>query len=170
HTAGSPLPLPRIEGGLVSVLTDDPGAQVALELRLPLEYDQIYEAQPLPLILSMSISPSRQEPVRWAVVLGEDAALPYSLNNAFGNAIPRGDRRTFENVWVQGDVETAWYYRNAGAARPGEAPDRFPNMLGSVLAGASPSAEIIELSVVGPSRGPLLIDTGPHKFWAYTYR
>lgn len=164
YKSGEPLPIPRIDGGLVSVLTDDPGAQIDLELSLPLQYDQIYEAQPPPLILGISIAPSRHGPVRWAIVLGEDAALPYSLNDPAGHAMPRGERRGFENVWVQGDAETAWYYRNAGAGRPGEAPTRFPNMLGSVLAGISPPADTIKLSVVGPSRGPLLVDTGPQQY------
>jgi hypothetical protein len=163
YKAGSPRLTTRFSGGQVYVLTDDPAAQIELDLRLPLGFDQVYEGQPPPLILQISIRPSTDGPVHWAIVLGGDAALPYSLNDPAGNALPHGERRGFDNVWVQGNVKTAWYYRNAGAGRPGETPTRFPNMLGSVLAGTSHPEDTIELSVVGPARGPLLIDTGPQQ-------
>jgi hypothetical protein len=163
-TIGSPTPVPETDGGVISVLTDDPEAQIDVDLSLPLKFDEIYEDQLPPVILDVSVRRSTTAQVRWAILLVGDAALPYSLTDAAGDALPRGGRRGFDQVWVQGDVESATYYRNARTGRPGEVEERVGNASESVLAGTSSGAKTFAIHVVGPSEKPLLIDTGPQQY------
>ena len=46
------------------------------------------------------------------------------------NALERGERRAFSDVWVQGDAQEAWFVRNANRSI-----FRDPDMRGSVLFG-----------------------------------
>lgn len=163
-TAGSPRTPAEINGGSITVVTDDPAARISVALRLALDYGKTWENQPPPLMLNVIIEPSSEKATKWAIVLRDDAALPYSLEDPSGNALPRGDRRGSDAVWVQGNIDSAWYARNAGIGWPGEPVERFPNALGSVLAGTGPSANVIEIAVIGPTRGPLLDDTGPSQY------
>ena len=111
---GSPkVTTPPERGSQVYVLTDDPGARIHIELRLTLNFGELYDGRPPPLDLTVRVRPSRDTPVRWAIVLDEGARLPWPAGEAAGNALPRGERRAFSDVWVQDGAQEAWFVRNA---------------------------------------------------------
>jgi hypothetical protein len=139
------------------VLTDDPGARVHIDLQLTLNYGELYDGRPPPLDLEIRVTPSRDTPVRWAIILSEGARLPWPAGEAAGNALERGARRAFSDVWGQGDAQEACFVRNASGFL------RSPDMRGSVLLGTGkpvPKGRTFELTVVAPTDGPLVLDSG----------
>jgi hypothetical protein len=144
------------------VVTDDPGARIHIGLQLTLNFGDLYDGRPPPLDLDVRVTPSRDTPVRWAIVLNDDVRLPLPAGEPAGTALPRGERRAFTDTWIQGDVQDAWFVRNAS----GSASDpsfRDPDMGGSVLFGTGkPVAKgrSFLVDVTAPTNGPLVLDSG----------
>jgi hypothetical protein len=157
--SGSPRVLqPPERVSHIGVVTDDPQATVDVRLELPLDFGEIYEDVPPPLLLKITFKPGSASAVKWAIILTEDVALPWSTDEPAGSALPGGGGRAFDDVWVQGDVKEAWFVRNAG-----ERQERFPNMLGSIIFGTTTSpkgSHDLTVEVVGPTAGPMLADVG----------
>jgi len=157
---GSPgVTTPPERSSEIYVVTDDPGARIHLGLTLTLNFGELYPGRPPPLDLTVRIRPSRDTPLRWAIVLNEGARLPWPAGEPAGTALPRGERRAFSDVWVEGDdVQEAWFVRNASGWL-----FRDPDMRGSVLFGTGkPAAKgrSLELKVTAPTDGPLVLDAG----------
>ena len=157
YLSGRQEGLPDPGAGMVSVLTNDPTARVRVHQSLTaagLDYLPV-----APLSLDVSIATSRTRPLRWAILLTEDFALPFD-GVPSGDALPRGHRRRLLDVWVDGTSTKAWYIRDAGLLRSKEFGPT-PTMLASVLLGeATPRDGVIEVSVVGPTKRPLIDDVG----------
>ena len=142
----------------IGVVTDDPQATVDVRLSLPLDFGEIYEDIPPPLILDITFKPSKASAIKWAIILTDDVGLPWSTDEPAGSALPSGGDRAFDDVWVQGDVEEAWFVRNAG-----ESEDRTPSMLGSIIFGTTTSPKrphALTVEVVGPTDRPMVADSG----------
>lgn len=146
----------------IYVVTDDPGARIDIGLQLTLNYGDLYDGRPPPLDLDVRVTPSRDTPVRWAIVLDQDVRMPGPAGEPAGKPRRLPERRAFAEVWVDGDVQDAWFVRNASDF-PLDRDRRDPDLRQSVLFGTSkPVAKggSFLVDVVAPTEGPLVLDAG----------